>query len=114
MKAGTRWRGGPRLRRQYTQLIARRIARTAVFSAVLPCTTSIDEIRKLGACGIVLSGGPKFGLRRRRAQVRSEMCWRLGIPVWAFAMGCSGSCTRSENSRESGAAGIRPRAVECR
>jgi GMP synthase (glutamine-hydrolysing) len=43
---------------QYTQLIARRIREQQVFSAVLPCTTSIDEILKLQPAGIVLSGGP--------------------------------------------------------
>jgi len=43
---------------QYTQLIARRIREQQVFSAVLPCTTSLEEIRKLEPAGIVLSGGP--------------------------------------------------------
>jgi GMP synthase (glutamine-hydrolysing) len=43
---------------QYTQLIARRIREQQVFSAVLPCTSSIEEIRKLEPAGIVLSGGP--------------------------------------------------------
>jgi GMP synthase (glutamine-hydrolysing) len=43
---------------QYTQLIARRIREQQVFSAVLPCTTSVDEILKLQPAGIVLSGGP--------------------------------------------------------
>jgi GMP synthase (glutamine-hydrolysing) len=43
---------------QYTQLIARRIREQQVFSAVLPCTTSLDEILKLQPAGIVLSGGP--------------------------------------------------------
>lgn len=43
---------------QYTQLIARRIREQQVFSAVLPCTSSIEEILKLEPAGIVLSGGP--------------------------------------------------------
>src|ERR1700675_4647960 len=44
---------------QYTQLIARRIREQQVFSAVLPCTSSIKEIRKLQPAGIILSGGPR-------------------------------------------------------
>src|SRR5258708_16435109 len=43
---------------QYTQLIARRIRELKVFSAVLPCTASLDEIRKYRPVGIILSGGP--------------------------------------------------------
>ncbi|HEX4643710.1 MAG TPA: glutamine-hydrolyzing GMP synthase [Candidatus Acidoferrales bacterium] len=43
---------------QYTQLIARRIREQQVFSAILPCTAGIEQIRKLEPVGIVLSGGP--------------------------------------------------------
>jgi GMP synthase (glutamine-hydrolysing) len=43
---------------QYTQLIARRIREQNVFSAVLPCTASLDEIRAYKPIGIILSGGP--------------------------------------------------------
>ena len=43
---------------QYTQLTARRIREQQVFSAILPCTTSLDEIRKFEPAGLVLSGGP--------------------------------------------------------
>ncbi len=43
---------------QYTQLIARRIREQKVFSAILPCPTSLAEIRKYEPAGIVLSGGP--------------------------------------------------------
>src|SRR6202163_585584 len=43
---------------QYTQLIARRIREQQVFSSVLPCSTSLEEVRKLEPAGIVLSGGP--------------------------------------------------------
>ncbi len=43
---------------QYTQLIARRIREQQVFSAILPCTASVEEIRAQEPVGIVLSGGP--------------------------------------------------------
>jgi GMP synthase (glutamine-hydrolysing) len=43
---------------QYTQLIARRIREQQVFSAVLPCTSSIADIRKFEPAGLILSGGP--------------------------------------------------------
>ena len=43
---------------QYSQLIARRIREQNVFSVVLPCTASLDEIRSYSPVGIVLSGGP--------------------------------------------------------
>src|SRR5258706_3956964 len=43
---------------QYTQLIARRVREQQVFSAGLPRTSSVEEIRKLEPAGIILSGGP--------------------------------------------------------
>jgi GMP synthase (glutamine-hydrolysing) len=43
---------------QYTQLIARRIREFNVFSVVLPCNSSWDEIQSYNPVGIVLSGGP--------------------------------------------------------
>jgi len=43
---------------QYTQLIARRIREQNVFSVVLPCTASLDEIQSYHPAGIILSGGP--------------------------------------------------------
>jgi GMP synthase (glutamine-hydrolysing) len=43
---------------QYTQLIARRIREQRVFSAILPCTTNVSEIRRYEPSGIILSGGP--------------------------------------------------------
>src|SRR5262244_1200384 len=43
---------------QYTQLIARRIREQQVFSAIVPCTASLEEIRSYAPAGVVLSGGP--------------------------------------------------------
>ena len=72
---------------QYTQLIARRIREQEVFSAILPCTAPLDEIRKLEPVGIVLSGGPEFGLRRGRSGVRSARFCELGVPVLGICYG---------------------------
>ncbi|HYS22893.1 MAG TPA: hypothetical protein VER56_03090, partial [Candidatus Eisenbacteria bacterium] len=65
---------------QYTQLIARRVREQQVFSAVLPCTTSIDEIRKLEPAGIVLSGGPS-SVYDADAPKCDPNVLALGIPV---------------------------------
>jgi len=43
---------------QYTQLIARRIRESGVFSEIHPCTVPLEEIVALDPKGIVLSGGP--------------------------------------------------------
>ena len=43
---------------QYTQLIARRIREQQVFSSILPCSASLEEIRAYKPSGVVLSGGP--------------------------------------------------------
>jgi GMP synthase (glutamine-hydrolysing) len=43
---------------QYTQLIARRVREQQVFSAILPCTAPLDEVRSFEPAGIILSGGP--------------------------------------------------------
>jgi GMP synthase (glutamine-hydrolysing) len=43
---------------QYTQLIARRIREFNVFSVVLPCNSSWDEIQSYHPVGVILSGGP--------------------------------------------------------
>jgi GMP synthase (glutamine-hydrolysing) len=43
---------------QYTQLIARRIREFNVFSVVLPCNSTWDEIQSYNPVGMILSGGP--------------------------------------------------------
>ncbi len=71
---------------QYTQLIARRMREQQVFSAVLPCTTSIDEIRKLEPAGIVLSGGPS-SVYDADAPKCDPNVLALGIPVLGICYG---------------------------
>jgi len=71
---------------QYTQLIARRIREQQVFSAVLPCTSSIEEIRKFEPAGIVLSGGPS-SVYDPDAPVCDPKVLALGIPVLGICYG---------------------------
>src|SRR5258707_7021583 len=71
---------------QYTQLIARRIREQQVFSAVLPCTTSIEEIRKLEPAGIVLSGGPS-SVYDSEAPKCDPKILAQGIPVLGICYG---------------------------
>ncbi|MDG6985278.1 MAG: glutamine-hydrolyzing GMP synthase [Nitrososphaerota archaeon] len=43
---------------QYAHLICRRIRSLGVFSALLPHDTTLEELRRAGVAGVVLSGGP--------------------------------------------------------
>jgi GMP synthase (glutamine-hydrolysing) len=71
---------------QYTQLIARRIREQEVFSAVLPCTASIEEVRAYAPVGLVLSGGPS-SVYEKDAPVCDSHMLELGIPVLGICYG---------------------------
>jgi GMP synthase (glutamine-hydrolysing) len=71
---------------QYTQLIARRVREQQVFSAILPCTTSVEEIRKLEPAGIILSGGPS-SVYDKEAPKCDPAVLGLGVPVLGICYG---------------------------
>jgi GMP synthase (glutamine-hydrolysing) len=71
---------------QYTQLIARRIREQQVFSAILPCTAPIEEIRALAPAGIVLSGGPS-SVYDAGAPKCDPNVLNLGVPVLGICYG---------------------------
>jgi GMP synthase (glutamine-hydrolysing) len=71
---------------QYTQLIARRIREQQVFSAILPCTAKLEEIRGLEPVGIVLSGGPS-SVYDKDAPVCDPNVLQLGVPVLGICYG---------------------------
>ena len=71
---------------QYTQLIARRIREQEVFSAILPCTATLDEIRALEPVGIVLSGGPS-SVYDTGAPLCDPNVLQLGLPVLGICYG---------------------------
>src|SRR5690348_7039724 len=43
---------------QYSRLIARRVRECRVYCELLPADTTLDELRRLDAKGVILSGGP--------------------------------------------------------
>jgi GMP synthase (glutamine-hydrolysing) len=71
---------------QYTQLIARRIREQQVFSAILPCTSSVDTIRKMEPAGLVLSGGPS-SVYDADAPKCDPAILKMGIPVLGICYG---------------------------
>lgn len=71
---------------QYTQLIARRIREQEVFSAILPCSAKLDDIRALDPAGIVLSGGPSSVYDATAPFCSSEVL-QLGVPVLGICYG---------------------------
>jgi GMP synthase (glutamine-hydrolysing) len=97
---------------QYTQLIARRIREQQVFSAVLPCTTSIEEIRKLEPAGIILSGGPS-SVYDPEAPKCDPQVLALSIPVLGICYGMQwitrtlGGTVEKAERREYGRAQLR-------
>jgi GMP synthase (glutamine-hydrolysing) len=71
---------------QYTQLIARRVREQQVFSAVLPCTAKLDEIRALEPVGIILSGGPS-SVYDKDAPYCDPKVLDFGVPVLGICYG---------------------------
>src|SRR6202049_1762433 len=71
---------------QYTQLIARRIREQQVFSAILPCTASVEQIRKYEPAGVVLSGGPN-SVYDAGAPPCDPGVLTMGVPVLGICYG---------------------------
>jgi GMP synthase (glutamine-hydrolysing) len=71
---------------QYTQLIARRVRELKVFSAVLPCTASLDEIKAYRPAGIILSGGPS-SVYDQDAPLADERVLTTGLPILGICYG---------------------------
>ena len=96
---------------QYSQLIARRIREQNVFSVVLPCTASLDEIKSYSPAGIVLSGGP-CSVYDADAPPADERVLRLGFPVLGICYGLQfmvyklGGKVRAADKREYGHAQV--------
>lgn len=71
---------------QYSELIARRIRETQVYSEVLSYRTSIEQLRQLQPSGIILSGGPNSVYDTGAPHCDPEV-WNLGVPVLGVCYG---------------------------
>jgi GMP synthase (glutamine-hydrolysing) len=71
---------------QYSELIARRIRETQVYSEVLSYRTTAEQLRQLNPQGIILSGGPSSVYGPRAPQCDPEI-WNLGLPILGVCYG---------------------------
>ncbi len=96
---------------QYTQLIARRIREQNVFSVVLPCSASLDEMKSYAPVGIVLSGAP-WSVYDKDAPPADVRLFELGLPVLGICYGLQfmvhalGGKVRPADKREYGHAEV--------
>jgi GMP synthase (glutamine-hydrolysing) len=71
---------------QYSELIARRIRETQVYSEVLSYRTTAEQLRNLNPKGIILSGGPS-SVYDLYAPICDREIWNLGIPILGVCYG---------------------------
>lgn len=71
---------------QYTQLIARRIRESKVYSEIFPFNVSIEKIQAFHPDGIILSGGPK-SVYDPEAPLPDRRIFELRIPILGICYG---------------------------
>jgi GMP synthase (glutamine-hydrolysing) len=71
---------------QYSELIARRIRETQVYSEVLSYRTTPEQLQALPLRGIILSGGPN-SVYDPSAPLCDPKIWDLGLPVLGVCYG---------------------------
>ena len=71
---------------QYAQLIARRVRECQVYSEIVPATMPAAEMLACKPAAIILSGGPRLGVRAGRA-ARAGRPARAGVPVLGICYG---------------------------
>ncbi|WP_218596624.1 glutamine-hydrolyzing GMP synthase [Chroogloeocystis siderophila] len=71
---------------QYSELIARRIRETQVYSEVVSYRTTAEQLQQLNPKGIILSGGPNSVYDVGAPQCDSQI-WELGIPILGVCYG---------------------------
>ncbi|HRU05481.1 MAG TPA: glutamine-hydrolyzing GMP synthase [Candidatus Brocadiia bacterium] len=78
-------------RSQYVQLIARRVRENQVFSEIVPCSITPEQVRAIGPAGMIFSGGPA-SVYAKGAPTCDPALLRLGIPVLGICYGMQLGC----------------------
>ena len=97
---------------QYTQLIARRVRESGVYSEIRPFDIGEAAIRKFGAQAIILSGGPA-SVAAEGTPAAPPLVFGLGVPVLGICYGEQtmvdrlGGAVESSDHREFGRATLR-------
>ena len=65
---------------QYKELIARRVRELGVYSEILPCSVSMQELREKAPIGIIFTGGPD-SVNLPDSPACDPDVFNLGIPV---------------------------------
>lgn len=71
---------------QYTQLIARRIRESKVYSEIFPFNAPIEKIKSFNPKGIILSGGPS-SVYDSGAPFPDKQIYNLGVPILGICYG---------------------------
>ena len=71
---------------QYAQLIARRVRDLHVYSEIVPCDITADEVREMAPSALILSGGPASVYAEDAPTVDSAI-YELGLPILGFCYG---------------------------
>jgi GMP synthase (glutamine-hydrolysing) len=96
---------------QYTQLIARRLRESSVYTEIVPFSTPLAALRERAPAGIVLSGGPS-SVSGPGAPRCDPGVFELGVPVLGICYGMQfmaaqlGGTVRASGRREFGHARI--------
>ena len=94
---------------QYTQLIARRVRESQVYSEIHSDKITLGEVKKLNPAGIILSGGP-MSVYDEDAPKINDAILKLGIPILGICYGLQYICktfggeVKSAKDREYGKA----------
>ena len=71
---------------QYTQLIARKLRESGVYTEVVPYRENIEDIKARKPQGIILSGGPA-SVYAKDAYKPANGIWDLGLPILGICYG---------------------------
>ncbi len=71
---------------QYTQLIARRLRESGIYTEIVPFFESVENIQKKAPKGLILSGGPA-SVYAKDAYKPSEKIFNLNLPILGICYG---------------------------